>query len=449
MPATQQAQAVRPPMARGLPLFGSLFSILSDMQGFLTGQYLELGPVFRLRLLHRKFTVFAGPEANVFFNTEGAKYLRSREPWADMVKELDVQHTVASLDGPNHQRLRQAHISSSSRSYILENVGEVVDITRRDISGWPLDRPIPGFYTFQRIGTEQIGKLNTGFSALEYLDDLIVFIQTTFMVRLQHTRPALLLYTPRYRRARKRIDEMCSRIIAAHDPEQRRGTPPDLIDDLIAVHQADPEFLTEKDLKAAVLLPFDANLDGFGMICALMLYFLLKHSDLMERMTEEADKFFANGIPDADSLRQLDVTRRVAMETLRIYPPFPSLPRAAAESFDFGGYNIPEGELLVLATALPHQLPNLFPDPERFDIERYTPERMEHHQPGAYAPWGVGPHKCPGDNFAQISIVLTVATILHHLELSLDPPGYELKMGQGLGPRPVDSLRFRVIRRRN
>ena len=436
-------------MARGLPLFGSLFSIMGDINSFFIEQYLELGPIFRLRLLHRKFTVLAGPEANVFANAEGKDCLRSREGWADMVRELNVQHTVASLDGPDHIRLRQANVGSSSHSWALDHIAGVVDITKRELSGWPLDKPVPGLYTFQRIATEQIGTLCAGFSPLEYFDDLLAFIQTLFMVRMAHLRPQLLLYTPRYRRARKRVDELCAKMVAAHDQKQRANTPPDLVDDLVALHRADSEFLTEQDLKIAVLGPFFAALDIMGSTCSLILYTLLKHPDLMERMTKEADQLFANGIPDADSLKQLDVTHRVAMETLRMYPPVPSLLRTAAKSFDFGGYNIPEGESIILATTLPHFLPQLFPDPERFDIERYAPDRIEHRQPGAFSPWGVGPHICPGVGFAEVSIALTVATVLHWMELALDPPDYELKLSQGLGPRPTGSLKFRVIRRRN
>lgn len=435
-------------MARGLPILGSLPGVMGDMGGFLTEQYLELGPVFRLRLLHRRFTVLAGPQANVFANTEGREYFRSRDAWADMIKELRVQHTVTSLDGPDHGRMREPNVRSSTRSFALDYIPEIIDITRRAIAAWPADRPVPGVHTFQRIATDQVGTLNIGFSPMDYFDDMIVFVRTIFMVRMIHLRPALLLYTPRYRRARRRIEELCRKVVAAHEGERRDAPQPDLIDNLIALHRDDPRFLTEQDLRVAVLGPFFATLDALGTICVLMLYTLLKQPDLMERATEEADDLFANGIPDPDTLGRFDVIHRVAMETLRMYPPVPSLPRTADRSFDFGGYTIPEGESLILATTLPHNLPEIFPDPERFDIERYTAERMEHRQPGAFAPWGVGPHLCPGDGFAEVCIALTVATVLHEVELALDPPNYELKLIQGLGPRPDDRLKFRIIQHR-
>ncbi len=88
------------------------------------------------------------------------------------------------------------------------------------------------------------------------------------------------------------------------------------------------------------------------------------------------------------------------------------------------------------------------PEPERFDIERYTPERREHRQPGAFAPFGAGPHVCLGAGFAEVAIAATMATIVREVELALDPPDYALKISPVPTPSPDDRFRFRVARRR-
>ena len=71
--------------------------------------------------------------------------------------------------------------------------------------------------------------------------------------------------------------------------------------------------------------------------------FLLKHPDLQARMRAEADELFANGTPTAEGLRRMDVTHRIAMETLRMYPVAPAVPRKVVNSFAFGGYPIAVG----------------------------------------------------------------------------------------------------------
>ena len=103
---------------------------------------------------------------------------------------------------------------------------------------------------------------------------------------------------------------------------------------------------------------------------------------------------------------------------------------------------------MFVATTVPHYLPEYFPDPHRFDIDRYLPERAEHKQRGAYAPFGLGTHRCLGSNFAETQIALTLATILRDVELKLDPPGYTLKIDPLPSPSPDKNFKFKVVRRR-
>ena len=421
-----------------------------DVGAFFTQQYLRLGPVFRVHALNRRFTVLAGPEANLFVTREGRLHLRSREFWMDFDRELGAARSMLSMDGAEHARMRKAQKTGYSRSFIHEHLDDVISITRREVAAWPLDQPVPGLYALQRIITDQLGTIAAGMSPRDYLDDMIVFVRTLLTARVTHQRPALLMRTPRFRRARQRVEELYATVRAAHenDPEQRPDADTDLVDDLLALHHSDPQFLPETDLMPAVLGPFIAGLDTVGSTCAFMLYALLKHPDLLERMTEEADASFDGGKLTADALRKLDVTHRVGLETLRMYPIAPAITRTVSNTFEFAGYTISAGEKVIVATTVPHHLPQYFPEPERFDIERYTPERQEHRQPGVFAPFGAGPHVCLGAGFAEVSIAATMATIVHEIAPALDPPNYILKVSPAPTPSPDDRFRFRVVRRR-
>ena len=102
----------------------------------------------------------------------------------------------------------------------------------------------------------------------------------------------------------------------------------------------------------------------------------------------------------------------------------------------------------MIATAVPHYLPECFPEPQRFDIDRYGPERAEHKQPYVYAPFGLGPHRCLGNGFAEVQIAVTMATILHEVDFDLDRSGYSLKTTQVPMPAPDESFKIRVKGRR-
>ena len=157
---------------------------------------------------------------------------------------------------------------------------------------------------------------------------------------------------------------------------------------------------------------------------------------------------FAEGTPTVDGLRHMDVTHRIAMETLRMYPVAPAVPRKVLNSFEFGGYTIPVGEQVFVATTVPHYLPEYYPNPEQFDIDRYLPDRQEHRQRGAYAPFGLGTHRCLGSNFAEVQIALTLATVLRDVELELNPPDYTLKIDPLPSPSPDKKFKFKVVRQR-
>ena len=108
------------------------------------------------------------------------------------------------------------------------------------------------------------------------------------------------------------------------------------------------------------------------------------------------------------------------------------------------GANAPDLIGVFAATSVPHYLPECFPVPDRFDIERYTEARAEHRQPYAYAPFGLGPHRCLGNGFAEVQILATVATILRDVDLELHPNGYRMKTTEVPLPRPRDSFRVRA-----
>ena len=131
-----------------------------------------------------------------------------------------------------------------------------------------------------------------------------------------------------------------------------------------------------------------------------------------------------------------------------MYPIGAAVTRMVANSFEFAGYEIPAGAQVICAMTVPHYLPEYFPDPKRFDIDRYTDERKEHKQPGVYAPFGLGPHRCLGSGFAEAQIAVTMATIMHSTELVLDPPDYELKINSAPTSRPDEGFKFKMIRRR-
>ena len=436
------------PIARGLPFVGNALSMARDIRGFLTSQYMELGPVFGIRMLHRRFTVLAGVEANRFLMREGAKRFRSFEFWSEIVARYGAARSVISSDGADHATLRKALKRGYSRQYAADRVTDLAAIARQEMAKWPLNTPWPVVPALQRIAGEQVGTLVGGVSPHAYIDDLDYFV---YVLQASRFIAPPALWSRRFRRASERMNELYQEGMAKHTGgnRNRNGDNRDLIDDILDLHESDPQFLPEADLKINALGPFLVALHTVTGTCAFMLYALLKNPDLMARLQSEADRLFADGAPTWEGLRSLDATHRAAMETMRMYPVAPFLIRTVTNSFEFAGYRIPAGENVMIATTVPHYLPDHFPEPDRFDIDRYTPERAEHRQPEVYAPFGLGAHRCLGSGFAEVQIAVTMATILHEVELELVPSDYTLKIAQIPFPSPSKSFKVRVVPRRS
>lgn len=84
-----------------------------------------------------------------------------------------------------------------------------------------------------------------------------------------------------------------------------------------------------------------------------------------------------------------------------MYPVAMMVPRTVVEPFSFDGYQLPAMEPVMAATGVAHFDPRLYTDPNRFDIDRCLPPRLEQRQPGAFAPYGFGAHTCAGAGIAD------------------------------------------------
>ncbi len=437
-----------PPVAPGLPILGNTLDLAQDILAYLVSQYHKLGPIFRVRALNREMTVMAGQEANLFISRESTAHFRSREFWSDLDKEMGATRSLISIDGPDHALYRNAQKDAYSKSFIGRHFPEVVAIAQQEALAWPLDAGMPGTYAMQRIVTEQLGQLETSFSPREHLDDLIQVVRAALLARVTRQRPSLILKGPGYRQAKARLWAFGEQVLDAHKRRAGAVEQPDLIDDILAFARANPGFLKEQDFMLAALGPFIAGLDTAASTLAFVLYATLKNG-LVEAATAEADAAFADGVPTPDILRKMDVTHRIVMETLRRYPIAPAMQRTAIKTFAFGGYRVDEGTTVLLTTALPHFLPEFYPDPYQFDIDRFTPGRNENRKPGVFAPFGLGPHTCLGAGLAEVLIMLNAATLLHTVRLEMDPPDYELKIDPAPTQKPDKGFQLRVVERRH
>lgn len=137
-----------------------------------------------------------------------------------------------------------------------------------------------------------------------------------------------------------------------------------------------------------------------------------KYEDIRDCITEEVFQGFATEIPTFEELLQFKLLHQAILETLRLYPVAPLLSRYAAQPFEFAGYREDTGKVFN-AVSLPHFLPEYYPDPWTFRIDRERPKAE------TFVPFGVGQHTCVASSIARVLLMVTIATLLRRGKFSL------------------------------
>lgn len=422
-----------------------------DLPKFLSEVSEELGPVFRLDVPGgANIVVLASAELNRWVGRKGRLLLRTRDYLEAFQGEWGTARSIASMDGADHFRMRRAVRAGNSRAVVQDRMHDLFRLARHSFAEWGIGETLPGETACQRLIGAQIAQLSVSMDAAKVLDELLAFEYRALLVHVFGLLPKFLLRTPRMKRYKANILSLYANIHRAHTPAQREGKRRDLVDDLMDLHQSDPQFLPETDLGFAFIAPIIAG-HYTGSEVAFAIYEMLANPDLHEKIVAEADTLFANGDPAAEDLtpEAIDITHRFVMEVLRLHPVIPVHRRTAMNSFEVDGLEVRPYSTVLIAFTAPHFMEKHYKDPEEFDIDRYAPPRNEHRQAGAYAPFGTGTHICGGRRWTELQLALNVLLIAHYLELELVPKNYKLRLSPFPKMSPAKNFRFRVIRQRH
>ena len=445
--ATAASETLKePPQVSGIPVIGNALSMAKDPGRFFYECYRKYGPVYRLKVMNNVYTVLAGAEAANFMGTrEGRDSLRSKEFWQGLIDEWGAKRTLTAEDGETHQKLRAVLRHGYSKESVKGRYNELVEITDSVIArDWTVGTTVPVVQNMQYIVTEQLGAMLTGTSPREYVADIRTTILYILNVLVTRQRPKFMLKDPRYKHAKERVSELGRCMIAEYNAGKDTRDPSrrNLVDDVMEAHECDPDLIPASDLILSLTGPFVAGLDTVANTTGAFIYAVLKHPEVHERVRREADALFAQGSIDEADLRRVPAIDGAIMEAMRMYPIAVAQMRTATRDFAFLGHRIREGELLYVATAVPHYMEEYYPDPEKFDIDRYAKPRAEHLKPGVYSPYGRGTHTCLGKTLAEVQMSVSMARLFYLLDLELEYPEYELQTK--VLPTPGPSMKFKV-----
>ena len=421
---------------------GNIPAMFADLES-------EYGPVFEIKPPLAKPMIFlAGPETNQWVHRRGRMYLRAKDYFADFEKVYGANGVLPSLDGADHFRLRKSLAAAYSRGRLAGQLDQVYDNAREFMSTWKVGEVYQATNLCRRMINAQLSPLFIGVDSQDIIDDLVKYKERALMVHIMKIMPKFMLKTPGMRRRAKIIDVLLSRVQNVHTPSQRAGKPRDLADDLLSLHASDPQFVPESNLRFALSAALIASV-YLGDAFSFALYAMASQPEMYEKIQEEADALFENGDPEGNdfTLEAIDVTHRFIIECLRMYPIVPMSLRNVMNSCVVEGYELPVGARLFIAQSATHYMESVFPDPYKFDIDRYKPPRNEHHSPG-YAPYGLGTHTCLGSRWMDLQLTINVLMVAHYFTLRMSPLNWKLKFNAMPSMKPAKSCKFLISEKR-
>jgi cytochrome P450 len=205
---------------------------------------------------------------------------------------------------------------------------------------------------------------------------------------------------------------------------------------------------TALELRDQVMHLLFGGHDTTSSTLSFLLYELSRNPVVLERLLEEQDVVLSGRPPTVDDLLSgLPYLSMVVDETLRLYPPVWFGPRMCVEPFEFLGFRIPAGIHVIHSSWVTHRLPEIFPNPEAFIPERFTPEARRQLPPGGYMPFGGGQRICIGKRFGQLVVKAVATVLLQRFRCELRP-GYELRVSKLPTLSPEGGLPMMVRSRR-
>jgi cytochrome P450 len=440
-----------PPGPKGLPWLGTLPWLYRDFPGWLRAMGHDYGGISSTRLGPSRVWMVNEPEwieevlvgrHRDCVKDRSTRELRSLVGMGLLTSEGELWKQNRRLAAPPLQPRRIAGYAATMvacAERMFSDFGE--DETRNiaaDVFALTLEiagKTLLGFDT--RAETERVAR--------------IVDVSTRHFARqLQSWHGVIPPWVPTrarlaFHRGVDELDDMIYRVIARCRSED---SPPDhLLARLVHARSEDGEALSDKQIRDEAVTMLLAGHETTALTLAYASYLVSVHPEVGQKLQGEVDRVVGVRTPGVGDLPKLQYLDAVLREALRLYPPAYIIGREVREPFELGGYLVPRGCELLFSPWNVHRSARLYPEPERFQPERWLDPAGASASRFAYFPFGGGPRVCIGSHFALLEASLVLAMLVQRWELSA-VPGFTLRLAPAVTLRPASGGVPVHIRRR-
>jgi len=412
------------PFIGGLPLVGNLSDFTKDRLG-LFRRMAHTGDVCGIRF---------GPFPGILFNKpEHVQSILVKHAYAfdkgaaiHRIFRPTLGDGIISSEGDFHRHQRKliapafqaGHIAGYAD--IMGHYGEQIQQTWADGAVIDLDQQM------SNLTMSIIGKALFGADVFTQTDRLGTAMMDMFeYVSHALSLPFSLPYSwplPRNRRMRAAVKVLRTFMQSFIDVRRAHAEEhQDVLSLLLQARDEDGHPMSDEQLMSECLNLFGAGYETTATALSWTWYLLCKHPEIYQKVQHEVDAVLQGRTPTAADLERLPYCLQVFKEALRIYPPVYATCRRALDDIEIDGYRVSKGWTVFLAPYTLHRREEYFPEPEKFDPERFTPAQEKILPRYAYMPFGAGPRICIGLHFTMMEGHLLLATIAQRASFSLLP----------------------------
>ncbi|MEP6922519.1 MAG: cytochrome P450 [bacterium] len=438
------------PGPKGNLILGVMRDFSRDTFGFIESCR-DYGDVVSMRFLYlTTYFLYHPADIEYVVSTNARNFVKSRNLRSPLFQRL-VGNGLLTSEGEVWKRQRQLAQPAFHRQRINSYAEVMTDFTERMITTWREGEVRDLHRDMMRLTLEIVVK--TLFNADVSADaDKVgrVLSQIVKPFASQATLKWIMdnrLPTRTHRRFNelaKEIDEIVYRII-----NERRSSgldQGDLLSMLLQAHDEDGSQMSDRQLRDEVMTLFLAGHETTALTLSWAWYLLAENPEAEKKFHAELDEVLQGRLPTMADLPRLQYTEKIAKESMRLYPPAYALGRETLEECEIGGFRVPAKTQIFMFQWVTQRDARFFPEPEKFDPDRWTEEFSNALPKYAYFPFGGGPRFCIGNSFAMMEIILVLATIGQRFRFSVSPD-HEVSLYPAMSLRPRDGIHVTVERR--
>ncbi|HXZ84430.1 MAG TPA: cytochrome P450 [Myxococcota bacterium] len=407
-----------------------------DMLSGLQEQYDELGPVVLQLSGPFKLVNLFGPDAARVVLMDRDQIFSAQQPWTQIMGRI-FPNGLLLRDGAEHKHHRKIMHEAFTRPALREYVERMSPTIARGIGSFAGGgKPIHAFRAYKQLTLELAASIFVGMDLGPTTRPMNVAFENMVAASMSRVRlPLIGREFQRGLRGRQFMLELLGGML-----EKKHGDAgPDMFSRLCRARTPEGEAFRDEEVLDHMIFLMMAAHDTTTSTLSSLTYELAKHPEWQERVREES-RALGKAEPSLDELGSLQGLGLAMSETLRRYPPLPVIPRINTADFEFGGFHIPKGCMVVVSPIHTHHMSEWWSEPFRWDPERFAPERAEHERhTHAFTPFGGGPHMCLGLRFAEAQVRLVMHHLLSRYRWSV-PEGYTMPVQQAPISKPRDGL---------